>query len=137
MRARDVRSGEHIAELERLRVELEETKSKLDAEEAKVLVMEAAGISTDLPVQGEVESDKNEALVQELQIQVADLLKSNVSLRAARDKAHAELTDMKDRLAVEDNENLELQMALSHLEEGMTEVVELIAARRSIATKRG
>lgn len=133
VKARDEKSGDLIQEVERLREELTETRNKLEAEQAKVVVMEAAGISADLPLHGEVGNGGGDPRVQELQDQVAELRKSNNSLRAARDKVHAELVQLKEQSATGEDGNHELQMALGHLEEGMNEVLELITARRSPA----
>ncbi len=121
-----------VAEVERLKRELSEVQGKLEVEQAKVMLMEAAGVSAEFPVNGEQGSEtQNETFVQELQEQIAELRKANDSLRAARDKVHAELVALKDQMTASADEDLELQMALSNLEDGMSGVLELITARRS------
>jgi len=127
-KGRGKKTGELEQEVERLRGELLETQSKLEVEQAKVLVMEAAGISPEAPA-------ADEARIRELEKQLAELRKSNDSLRAARDKAHAELTALKERSATSDDENQQLEMALGHLEESLAEVLERITARRTMGQK--
>ncbi len=133
-RSRGKKSGELEQELERLRAELADTQGKLEVEQAKVLVMEAAGISTEMPVAGGADAN-GEARIRELEKQMTELRKSNDSLRAARDKVHAELTDLKNRHASSNDENQQLEVALGHLEESLAEVLEQITARRTQTAK--
>lgn len=127
-KGRGKKAGELEHEVEHLRVELAETQSKLEAEQAKVLVMEAAGISPDAPV-------ADEARIRELEKQLAELRKSNDSLRAARDKVHAELIALKESFATSEDENQQLEVVLGHLEESLAEVLERITARRTLGQK--
>lgn len=133
-KSRGKKSGELDHEIERLREELAETQSKLEVEQAKVLVMEAAGVSPDVPMVGEANAG-GDARMRELESQVAELRKSNDSLRAARDKVHAELTALKERSATSTDENQQLETALGNLEESLAEVLERLTARRAEGQK--
>lgn len=121
-------TSQTAAELERVRKELAETQSKLEVEQAKVLVMEAAGVSADMP--GPVDNSKNDELVEELQMQIEELRKSNDSLRAARDKAHAQVVELQKKTESRPAENQQFEAALGNLESGLNEVLALIAARK-------
>jgi chromosome segregation ATPase len=114
-------------EVDRLQTELAELRSNLEAESAKVLLMEAAAIGVDGDAEGP--QVKNEVLVRELQAQVADLRKDNASVRAARDKAHAEITQLRDQLS--QGEDLgSLETSLAGLQNELADTLKLIVSRK-------
>lgn len=134
-KGRGKKSGELEQEVQRLREELAETRSQLEAEQAKVMVMEAAGISAEIPQLVSQAGASGEARILELENHVADLRKSNDSLRAARDKVHAELTGLKQRFAASNDQESEMEAALGQLEESLNAVLGQITARRAQSQK--
>lgn len=129
------RSGVSVEEFKRLKEELDqartqltEARCQLDAEQAKVVLMEAAAIGVD----DSAEAKENAALIESLKLQVTAFRKDNANLRTARDAANAELAKLRKQLAEASNYE-ELEAALSQIQGGVSEALELIASRRGLS----
>ncbi len=127
-------------ELTDVRQQLAISQAEVEAEKAKVFLMEAAAVgeAKEAP-KTEANSEKgadteggksSKKADTELKAQLADLQKQNAALRAARDRVHDDLEQMKKTLAARDHEDGALENALTGLETGIKEVVWTLSARR-------
>jgi chromosome segregation ATPase len=107
---------------------LAEVQRKLEAEQAKVILMEAASMTVNV-AEG-ADPDDHSQLLKELQTQIADLRKENKSLRGARDRATAEVTKLKKQIDDEEEQDLTLQTALAELEGGLRTMRTAVETRR-------
>jgi chromosome segregation ATPase len=131
-------------ELSEVRQQLAAAQAEVEAEKAKVFLMEAAAVGVAKDAQDAESDSKNRAKPAaesteekgsdtsqtELMAQLTDLQKQNTALRAARDRVHDDLAQMKKKLAARDHEDGTLESALTELESGIKEVVWAISARR-------
>ena len=123
-------SSEELArlqqELDLARTQLTEARCELDAEQAKVVLMEAAAIGVDESAPAKADA----ILIEDLKLQIAAFRQDNGSLRAARDSAHKEAAELRKKIAEADDHS-ELEAVLRQLQGGVGEALELVAKRKS------
>jgi chromosome segregation ATPase len=116
--------GEVIAAQEALA----ECQRKLEAEQAKVILMEAAAMTIEPPEAPK--KGKNDELLKELQIQISELRKENRSLRGARDRANAEAAELRKQAEATQEKEAANETALGDLEGSLEGVLMLVSSRR-------